>query len=290
MSDWVPASRRTRIYVVLASVFWSAGLVAGFLSKRPDDTFYSIAYGLLFALLIGSWVITLWSGFQCRNRRLRIGWLTVAAGQILSLSTSLYMVAASVVAAHPKYDGAAPLLTVAFFMVGGGVAIGATSVGGAGERRAPILQATAISVLMFAVMLGAMIGPGPNMPMAIGPRDITGIARLVIDCVFIFGVCVYATLMQLRLPDGHRARSWMWAAASALVAAMGDVAAPLVDMGHGQVYPGLMWCLGDVLLAIAASLAADFEIAARSGARDGRSTASAAALSHSDAERSESAA
>jgi hypothetical protein len=263
MSDWVPASRRTRIYVKLASVFWSVGLVAGFLSKRPDDAYYGVAYGLLFALLIGSWVITLWSALHCRDRRLRTGWLLVAAGQILSLSTSLYMVALSVMSAHPKYDSAAPLLTIAFLMVGGGIAVGASSVGGTGERRVPMLQAAGLSLLMLVVMLGALIGPGPSMPFAVGPRDITGIMRLVIDCGFIFGVGVYAMLMQLRLPQGHRARSWMWVAASALVAAMGDVAAPLVDMGHGQVYPGLLWCLGDVLLAVAASLAADFELAER---------------------------
>lgn len=261
MSDWVPASRRTRLYVLMASVLFGAGMAAGFLSRTPDDAFYVASHGLLFALLLLSWGVTLWSGLRCRNPRLRAGWLLVAAGQILSLGTSFFMVAASYVSAHPKYDSAAPLLTIAFLTVGVGLAVGASSIDGVGERRVPFLQAVGLSLFMFVVMLGALIGPGPSMPFAIGPRDVPAIMRLALDCGFIFFVGAYATLLQLRLPDGHRARSWMWAAASALVAAMGDVSAPLADPGHGQIYAELMWCLGDVLLAVAASLAADFELA-----------------------------
>jgi hypothetical protein len=271
MSDWVPVSGRTKLYVWIASALWSVGLVAGFLSRKPDDAFYVIGHALLFVLLIGSWGITLWSGLRCRNPRLRIGWLLVAAGQILSLSTSFVMVAASYLSAIPKFDSAAPLLTVAFLTVGVGLTVAATSIDGVGGRWAPFLQAAGLSVFMFAVMLAALLGPGPTMPFAIGPRDVTAIMRLALDCGFIFGVGVYATLLQLRQEDGHRARSWMWAAASALVAAMGDVTAPLVDLGHGQIYPELLWCLGDVLLAVAACLAADFELAERSAKQGKRS-------------------
>lgn len=261
MSDWVPISGRTKLYVWSVSALWLMALVAGFLSRKPDDAYYVFTHATLLVLLLESWGITLWSGLHCRNPRLRVGWLLVAAGQITSLGTSMVMVAASYTSAIPKYDSAAPMITVAFLLVGAGLTVGASSIDGAGERKTPLLQAAGLAALMFLVMLGALIGPSPTMPFSVGPRDVTAIMRLAIDCGFVFMVTTYATLMQLRREGGHRARAWMWAAASALVAAMGDVAAPIVDLGHGQIYPELLWCFGDVLLAIAAALTADFELA-----------------------------
>lgn len=261
MNDWVPASRRTKVYVWTVGVLWAVAAVSGLSSQKTNDPLSSLSYALLFVMLVISWGITLWSALHCRNTRLRLGWLLVATGQILSLSTSLFMVVVAYLQPHQLYNGAAPLLTVAFLMVGLGLAVGVTSIGGNGERRAPFFQATVLSVFMFLVMTGALLAPGPTMPLAIGPRDLVAVFRLAIDCGVTFFAGAYATLLQLRLPDGHRARSWMWAAVSALVAAMGDVGAPLVDLGHGQIYPGLFWCLGDILLAVAASLAADFELA-----------------------------
>jgi hypothetical protein len=261
VNDWVPASRRTRIYVFFAAVSLSLAAVLGLLSKSVSDPLDMASYALMFVMLIVSWVITLWSALHCRNRRLRLGWLLVATGQAASFGASLFMVVVAV--SHPDrpYNPASPILTLAFSLVGVGLVVGATSVQGPGLRRRPFIQAAALSVFMFVVMLAALLAPGPTMPFSIGARDVSAIWRLAVDCGFIFMAGTYATLLQLRLPDGHRARSWMWAAASALIAAMGDVAAPLVDVGHGQIYPGLLWCLGDILLAAAATLAADFELA-----------------------------
>jgi hypothetical protein len=171
------------------------------------------------------------------------------------------MVVMSTTPSHPPFDSAAPFLTVAFSLVGVGLWVGASSIRGEGERLMPFLQSMVLSAFMFAVMTAALLAPGPTMPMAVGPRDITAVSRLAIDCGFIFFAGAYAMLLQLRLEDGHRARLWMWAAISALVAAMGDVTAPLVDLGHGQIFAELLWCLGDVLLAVGACLAADFELA-----------------------------
>ena len=261
MKDWVPASRRTQIYVWVAGALWTVAMATGLMSVKPNDTLDIVCHALLFVMLVMSWGITLWAALHCRNPRLRLGWLLIAFGQILSLSTSLFMTVMAFLQPSQPYDGAAPLLSVAFLMVGVGLAVGVTSIGGAGERLGPFLQSAALSIFMFGIMTAALLAPGPTMPFAIGPRDISAVMRLVIDCGVTFFAGTYATLLQLRLSDGHRARSWMWAAASALVAAMGDVGAPLVDLGHGQIYPALLWCLGDLLLAVAAALAADFELA-----------------------------
>jgi uncharacterized membrane protein YhaH (DUF805 family) len=261
MNDWVPASGRTKAYVVFVSALLMGAGVTGHLSTRVNDTLYLVCHVLLFILLVVSFGVTLWSARQCHNPRLRLGWTLVAAGQITSMTTSLFMIVMSSLPSHPSFDGAAPMLTVAFLMVAGGLAVAATSVGGQGERRKPFLYAAALAIFMFLVMLGALLGPGPTMPFSVGPRDYVAVMRLAIDIGLILMVCTYATLLQLRLRDGHKARSWMWAAASALVAAMGDVGSPLVDLGLGQIYPELLWCLGDVLLAVAASLAADFDLA-----------------------------
>lgn len=260
MNDWVPASRRTKTYVWIACSLWMVAAVAGILSEKSDDVLGVVCHGLLLVVLLLSWGITLWAALQCRNPRLRLGWLLVAGGQILSLGT-YFMVLTAYVQPNRPYDGAAPLLTVAFLMIGVGLAVGVASVGGSVERRTPLLQAVALAAFVFLLMTAALLAPGATMPFAIGPRDVVALFRLAIDCGITLLVSAYATLLQLRLPDGHRARSWMWAAASAMVAAMGDVGAPLVDLGHGQIYPGLLWCLGGVLLTLAAALAADFELA-----------------------------
>jgi hypothetical protein len=76
----------------------------------------------------------------------------------------------------------------------------------------------------------------------------------------------------------------MWASVGALLMCMGDVASPLVDLGHGQIYPTMMWCMGIILLTVSASLMADFERAER-GLDAATSAAGAPQVAQIDSQR-----
>ncbi len=62
---------------------------------------------------------------------------------------------------------------------------------------------------------------------------------------------------QLKMAEPHRARASAWASMGALLVSMGDVVNPLVDLGHGQIYPVMLWSLALVLRTVLASLETD---------------------------------
>jgi hypothetical protein len=264
VNDWVPTSRRTLRYTAVASLLWLGGYVAGMLSTGAGSAL-DVVSDVSFLAMIGLAMFTIgWSALQCTPRsRLRAGWLLVTAALLEGFVASAYLVTVAWHSPQYPFNGVAPGLTLAFLIGGLGLAIGASSIGRIGNRLVPFLQALGLSVLMFLVMVGALLAPGPTMPFAVGPRDVAAFWKLSIDCGLLLLPATYATLAQLRLPKGHRARAWMWVSAAALVLAMGDVGAPLVDLGPGQLYPIVLWGLGVVLIGVAASLLADFELAER---------------------------
>jgi hypothetical protein len=264
VNDWVPTSRRTLLYVGVVSVLWLTGYTLGLFSDTPGGVPDVASDVSLLAMLCVATVMIGWSALRCaRGSRLRAGWLLVTAALLVGFASSANMVLTSWHSPQSPFNGVAPTLTLAFSIGGLGLAIGASSIGRAGNRLVPFLQALGLSVFMFLVMAGALLAPGPTMPFAVGPRDVLAFWRLAIDCGLLLLPTTYATLAQLRLPKGHRARAWMWASSAALVFAMGDVGAPLVDVGSGQLYPIVLWGLGIVLIGVAASLTADFELAER---------------------------
>lgn len=267
MNDWVPASRRTLWYAAVASLLWLVGYVAGILSTATGSAL-DIASDVSLLAMLGLAMSTIgWSALQCAPRsRLRVGWMLVTAGLLEGFVASAYLVVVAWHSPQSPFNGVAPVLTLAFLIGGSGLAIGASSVGRPGHRLVPLLQALGLSVLMFLVMVGALLAPGPTMPFAVGPRDVAAFWKLSIDCGVVLLPATYATLAQLRLPNGHRARAWMWVSSAALAFAMGDVGAPLVDLGSGQLYPIVLWGLGVVLVGVAASMMADFELAERTAA------------------------
>ena len=270
MSDWVPASTRTVRYAVVASALWAAGVITGLMSLKSNDAFETVSELFLMAMLVVSISTVSWSAVKCSLRsRLGTGWMLVAIGLAVALVSTGYMLFLSRGSLHYQFNGADPTMTLGFLIGGVGLAVGASGVERVASRIRPLLQASALAVIVFLVMLAALLAPGPGMPFSVGPRDVPAVWRLAIDCGCLLLPAVYATLAQLRLSSAHRARAWMWAAAGALVLAMGDVGAPLVDLGHGQLYPTMLWCLGVILLAGAASMTADFELAEGAGPAEG---------------------
>ncbi len=264
MNDWVPASRRTLRYIGVASLLWVVGVTTGLVSQRINDVNDIVSDVTLLVMVIVSVAVAGWSAMQCQSGSLlRRGWLLTTLGLGVAFASVAYMVVRTWVSPQYLFNGAAPGVTAGFAIGGFGYAVGGFSVGRKGGRRAPFFQAMVLAAAVYAVMMGALLAPGPTMPFSVGPRDVAAAWRLAIDCGLLLFPAAYATLAQLRLPNGHRARGWMWASAGALVLAMGDVGAPLADLGDQQFYPVMLWCLGVILIAASASLTADFERAER---------------------------
>jgi hypothetical protein len=264
VNDWVPASRRTLRYVGVASLLWVVGATTGLVSQRINDFNDIVSDVSLLAMVVLSVAVAGWSAMQCRRGSwLRRGWLLTTAGLGVAFASVAYMVVRTWISPQYLFNGAVPGVTAGFMIGGFGYAVAGFSIGKKRGRFRPFLQAAVLSAAVYLVMMGALLAPGPTMPFSVGPRDVIAAWRLAIDCGLLLFPAVYATLAQLRLPTGHRARGWMWASAGALVLAMGDVGAPLVSLGDQQFYPVMLWCLGVILISASASLTADFERADR---------------------------
>jgi hypothetical protein len=284
MTDWVRVSWRTLGYAVVAIALWAVGTIAGLASTAVADTFDNICNVALLGMFGLSIAMLAWSALQCPPRSLlRRGWLIVAIGFTTGFATVAVMLASAGPGEY-TFTGASLGITVALVLGGLGLCVAAASTLGAPRRGWSLAGAAVLSTFVFIVMATALLAPGPAMPFSVGARDPQAIRRLLVDAWLMLFPVAFATLAQLRLPQAHRARAWMWASVGALLMCMGDVASPLVDLGHGQIYPTMMWCMGIILLTVSASLMADFERAER-GLDAATSAAGAPQVAQIDSQR-----
>lgn len=265
MTDWVAISRRTVVYVMIAGILWLGGAWAGIVSAKTNDPYDLLCDVLLFSMFALSIAMIAYSATKCPSHSaLRLGWFIVAIAFTVAFGATGHAVLGNLHTPQINFNGDSFGITLGLAIAGCGLWVGASSVSPDQRNVKPLLQALGLCSFLFVVMAAALLAPGPSMPFSIGPRDGTGMGRLLIDFALLLLPTAYATLAQLRLPNAHRARAWMWASAGALMMVMADVVNPLVDQSHGQIYPIMLWCLGIIQLTVAALLTADFEIAEQS--------------------------
>jgi hypothetical protein len=262
MNDWTPGSKRMIWSAVAALGAWLAGVLLGLMAVQVHASASSASATLLVCSLLISGPVLVWSALQLPRGPYRWTWGLIALGLVIdvfSLSASVVHNMLDPLSAGPFVGGVGTTL-LGYLPICVGVGLAVNSLWAIPNRRSAWLQATAISVGLLVAMAAALIAPGPAMPFSIGPRDVPGLVRMAIDVLLIFLPAAYCTIATLRLPHGHRARMWLWLAVGALLWTMSDVSAPLVDLGHGQVYPMMLWILGVHLMTMGASLAVDFEL------------------------------
>lgn len=265
MTDWVAASRRTKHYIRFASALWVAGVAAGSLGSRAQDAASIVSALCFFVLGLLSVGVIVWASWRNASRPVaRAGWLVAGVGLLIALAGSPGWGVLTWFS-WTSVGGADPWITVGHVITGLGIIAVASSSTSANDRGRTWLWALGVSVGVLSIMLAALLAPGPGVPYSVGPRDVHAVWRLLIDCGSILLPMAYAVLAQLRGPEGHRARAWLWVAAAALVFSMGDVGLALLDHANTSLYPRALWELGTIFIAGAASLTADFERAAHAG-------------------------
>jgi hypothetical protein len=258
--DWVKPSRRTSAFVGVAMTLFAVGAMSGLLSGDVVSVFDYVCDAGLFSALMLSLGVTLWSAFQCDEASLlRRGWITVSVGYLVILAVGVSMALGSPRPPTFVFNGASPMFTVAMVVIGCGLWMCALSVGGGRSHRRELFEAASLASIVFLLMLFALMAPGPSMPFSIGPRDGGGVIRLLLDTYLLLLPMMYATVTQLSSARPYRVQAWVAASGGALMICMGDVANPLVDLGHGQIYSVVLWCLGFILLTAGACLIADSE-------------------------------
>jgi hypothetical protein len=259
VTDWVKASSRTTWYVKGASALWAVGVLAGSLSSRASDAAFAASALCLLALALASIGMIVWVAWRHTHSLARAGWFTTGAGLLLALAGSPGLVVVAPWFPWASVGGTDSWLNAGYVVIGIGIVALAASVGAANDSGRNAFWAVGISLGVFAVMAAALLAPGPGVPYSVGAWDVRAVWRLMIGGALILLPMSYAVLTQLRRPDGHRARVWLWIAAAALVFAMGDVGAALLDHPGTLLYPRALWELGTVFIAAAASLAADYD-------------------------------
>lgn len=260
MTDWVRASWRTSTYAKAASVLWVVGVLAGSFSTRQSDAL-SIASGLSLTVLgLVSIALIAWAALSRVHQSVgRAGWLVLSTGLLIALAGSRGWGALAPWFTLSRFGWVDLWVTAGYVVTGLGMVVLAVSVGAADDWGRTALRALGVSLGVLVLMVAALLAPGPGVPYSVGALDVRAVWRLLIDCGLMLLPMAYAVLAQLRGPEGHRARVWLWIAAASLVFAMGDVGSALLDHAGAQLYPRALWDLGTVFIAAAASLMADIE-------------------------------
>lgn len=261
MSDWVSGSSRMKWLAGVTMATWLVGVSLALVAPYGGTTTGAAAAVLTVCAFSISAPLTVWAAWKLRGAGwLRTVWVLVAAGLMVDVAGATLVILGRLLSgslASPFVGALAPTWFGYPFIIAGAT-YAALSMRDIPHFALAFRRAAVLPVVLYALLLFAMIGPGPAMPFSIGPRDPSAILRLTIDLFLVFSPGVYCVAASLQLPEAHRARTWLWFSIGALMWAMADVVIPLVDTRFGPVYPLMLWALGLHLIAMAASLTVDF--------------------------------
>ena len=272
MSDWVPASKRTRSVVTASIILWIVGAVSGLAASDSTQPLSRAAYMISVTVLFLAAIICIVSArlIGPADRGRRTIWTLMGAGiGVEAIATAALVlsgrglpgvVAGTTVNALTLMVGNVPVAL--------GVFMAAASMWAAPNRRTVLMMSVSTALVVGGILSFAMVAPGPSMPFTVTAKDIACLVALAVDVLVFLLPSLYCTFASLALPHPQRARAWTWVSAGALMGCMADVVYPLVSRNHGDVYPTLLWCLGMLIVAGGASIAADIEQAVQHGDPD----------------------
>jgi hypothetical protein len=260
VNDWAKVSRRTSRYLMLAGVLYAIGCMGAVTPSDQLTVYEYVSDASLLLLVAISIGLTLWAAWRATSiPRLRAGLAVLGVGETIGLIGGARMTFREWIAFSRSFTGASLWFTAAAIVIGAGLWIAASSVPPAEKEWRSWAAGLTFAGFTYVMMVVSFLAPGPSMPFSIGPRDGGALMRLAVDSFFVLTPAVVACARQLFGKSAHRVRVWVAAAGGGLLFCMGDAANPLVDLGHGQIYPTLTWVFGIILFGIAASLVADFE-------------------------------